>query len=170
MDQGPDLLIIKAKVPLQAALSGLIGHLSCSLQCKSQMKRRIPPEQKPKENSPNPSAMPASRKIQQKGPEDYERDKVGKYAQYFQRNVILPIPEVSKAQEPRILSLVITDLKTGRLTGLKKDTFEEVFLTAGILCQYFCRRSFTTWDVFLRTEKQVAKIQGSNIMTKFFRL
>ena len=111
---------------------------------------------------------PASWKIQQKGPKDYDRDKAGKYTQYFQGNVILPIPEISKALEPWILSLVVTNLKTRRLTGMKKDTFEEL-RTAGIPCQYFFRRSFATWDVLLPTEEQAAKISGSNIMTKFFR-
>ena len=94
---------------------------------------------------------------------------MGKYAQYFQGNIIFPIPEISKVLEPRILSLVITDLKTKRLTGLKKDTFEEL-LTARIPCQYFCRCSFVTWDVLLPMEEQAAKISGSNIMTKFFWL
>ena len=125
--------------------------------------------QKPSENSPSSSTTPASWKIQQKGPKDYGRDRVGKYTEYFQGNVILPIPKISKALEPRILSLVVTDLKIRRLTGLKKDTFEELVLTAGIPCQYFCKRSFATWDV-LPTEEQAAKIAESNTMTKFLHL
>ena len=123
-----------------------------------------------KENSSSPSATPASWKFQQKSLEDYERDRVRKYTQYFQGNVILPIPEISKALEPQILSLVVTNLKTNKLIGLKKDTFEEILLTASIPCQYFCRCSFATWDVLLPTEEQTAKIAGSNIMTKFFQL
>ena len=79
-----------------------------------------------------------------KGPEDYERDRVGKYAQYFKGNEILPIPEVSKVLEPQILSWVVSDLKTRRLIGLQKDKFEKFLCTAGIPCQYFCRRSFAT--------------------------
>ena len=55
--------------------------------------------------------------------EDYKRDRVAKYAQYFKGNEILPISEVSKVQEPWILSLVSSDLKTRRLTGLQKDKF-----------------------------------------------
>ena len=101
---------------------------------------------------------------------DYERDRVGKYARYFQANVIKPIPEISKVLKPWTLSLVVTDLKTRKLIGLKKDTFEELHLLADIPCQYFCRRNFPTWDVFLPTGEQAAKIAGSNIMTKFFIL
>ena len=55
---------------------------------------------------------PAPWKVQQRGPDDYERDRVGKYAQYFVGNEILPIPEIVQALEPRILSLVVSDLKT----------------------------------------------------------
>ena len=171
-DRGPDQPIIKEKVPLQAAPSGLIGPLSWLPRRKSNetasTSSLIPPGKKPKENIPSPSTTPASWKIQQKGPGDYERDRVGEYAQYFL--VILPIPEISKVLESRILYLVVTDLKTRRLTGLKKDTFEEPLLTAVIPCQYFCRRSFAIYDVLLPTKEHAAKIAGSNIMTKFFRL
>ena len=41
---------------------------------------------------------------------------------------------------------------------------------AGIPCQYFCRTSFTTWDVLLPTEEQAAKAAATNIMTKNLRL
>ena len=95
----------------------------------------IPPGQ-----VPHP-VISASWKIYKKGLEDYESDWVSKYAQYFKDNGILPIPEVSKVLEPRILSLFVSDLKTRRLTGLQKDKFEEILHTAGIQCQYFCRRS-----------------------------
>ena len=63
---------------------------------------------------------------------------VGKYAQYFVGNEILPIPEIVEALEPRILSLVVSDIKTRRLVGLKKEAFEELLKKAGIPCQYFC--------------------------------
>ena len=68
------------------------------------------------------------------------------------------------------LSLVVSDLKTRRLAGLKKEKFEELLRTSGIPCQYFCRRSFATWDVLLPTEEQAAKTAATNITTKFFRL
>ena len=109
-------------------------------------------------------------KSQQRGPEDYERDRVGKYAKYFKENEILPIPEIVKQLEPRILSLVISDIKTKRLVGLKKETFEDLLKKAGIPCQYFCRKGFATWGVLLPTEEQAAKAAAMNIMTKNFRL
>ena len=62
---------------------------------------------------------------QQRGPADYEKDRLEKYAKYFKGNEILPIPELVEKLTPRILSLVISDLKTKRLVGLKKETFEE---------------------------------------------
>ena len=109
-------------------------------------------------------------KGQQRGPADFERDRVGKYAKYFKGNEILPIPELVEKLTPRILSLVISDLKTKRLVGLKKETFEELLRKAGIPCQYFCRKSFATWDVLLPTEDQASKAAASNITTKHFRL
>ena len=54
--------------------------------------------------------------------------------------------------------------------GLKKETFEELLRKAGIPCQYFCRKSFVTWDVLLPTEDQAAKLAANNITTKYFRL
>ena len=56
---------------------------------------------------------------------------MGKYAKYFKGNEILPIPEIMKQLEPRILSLIISDIKTKRLVGLKKETFEDLLRKAG---------------------------------------
>ena len=95
---------------------------------------------------------------------------MGKYAKYFIGNEILPIPEIVKQLEPRILSLVISDIKTKRLVGLKKESFKEILRKAGIPCQYFRRRSFATWDVLLPTEEQAAKAAANNITMKHFRL
>ena len=60
-------------------------------------------------------------------------------------------------------------LKPRNLWGSKK-TFEEVLRKAGIPCQYFCRKSFATWDILLPTEEQAAKATANNIITKHFRL
>ena len=85
-------------------------------------------------------------------------------------NEILPIPELVEKLTPRILSLVVSDLKSKRLVRLKKESFEELLRKAGIPCQYFCRKSFATWDVLLPTEDQAAKLAANNITTKYFRL
>ena len=132
----------------------------------------IPADTQDTEDSPIQPApkRPTPWKAQQRGPADFERDRVGKYAKYFKGNEILPIPEIVEKLTPRILSLVISDLKTKRLVGLKKETFEELLRKAGIPCQYFCRKSFATWDVLLSTEDQAAKAAASNITTKHFRL
>ena len=52
-----------------------------------------------------------------------KKDRVGKYAETFKGNKILPIPEIVKTIELQILSLVITDLRTKRLVVLKKRKF-----------------------------------------------
>ena len=108
---------------------------------------------------------PTAWKGQQRGPEDYEKDRVGRYAKYFKGNEILPIPEIVEK-----IWLVVSDLKTKRLVGLNKDTFEELLRKAGIPCQYFCRKSFATWDVLLPSEEQAAKAAESDKITKHFRL
>ena len=95
----PALLVSSPGKPLESALSG----------------SPIQPGQKPTENT-----TPASWKICQKSPYDYDRDKVGKYVPFFQGNVILPIPEISEALFLRIIPLVFVDIKTGRFVGLKK--------------------------------------------------
>ena len=108
-------------------------------------------------------------KIQQKDPEEYKKDRVGKYADYF-KGKILPIPEILEKLELRIVLLVVTDIKTRWLVGLKKERFEVLIWKAGVPCQYFCRRSFATWDILLPSSEQATKVASSNIMTKFFRL
>ena len=95
---------------------------------------------------------------------------MGKYVKYFKSNEILPIPEIVQKLEPRILSLVVTDIKTRRLVGQKKEGFEDLLRKAGVPCQFFCRRSFATWDILLPPEEQAAKAAVSNITTKFIRL
>ena len=129
-------------------------------------------ENKDSQDSPIQPAQksPTPWKGQQRGPEDFEKDRLGKYAKYFKGNEILPIPEIVEKLTPRILSRVISDLKTKRLVGLKKEAFEEQLRKAGIPCQYFCRKSFATWDVLLPTEEQAAKAAATNIITKNFRL
>ena len=130
--------------------SSLIGSNWPSLPSESGSP--IPPGQKSQQENPSPW------KIKQKRPGEYDKDQVGKYANYFKGNEILPIPELVEILEPRIVSLVVTDLKTRRLVGLKKEGFEDLL-----------RRSFATWDVLLPSGDQAAKVASSNIMTKFFR-
>ena len=95
---------------------------------------------------------------------------MGRYAKYFKGNEILPITEIVERIALRVLSLVVSDLKTKRLVGLSKDTFEDLLRKAGIPCQYFCRKSFATWDVLLPSEEQAAKTAAKDIITKYFRL
>ena len=109
-------------------------------------------------------------KIQQSYPEEYEKDRVSKFTDYFKGNEILPIPEILQKLEPRIVSLVVTDSKTRRLVWLKEEGVEYLLRKAGVPCQYFCRRSFATWDILLPSREQVDKVASSHITTKFFRL
>ena len=126
----------------------------------------IPPAQKPKETAVSWS----SHCVNKKSPCDYARDRVEKYKQYFKDGEILPIPELVEAVEPKTLSFVVTDIKTKRLAGIKKETFEDLLKTANIPGKYFCRRSFATWDVLFPSEEATKKLAGGNITTRFFRL
>ena len=65
---------------------------------------------------------------------------------------------------------MVTDLKTKRLAGIKKDTFEGLLKAADIPAKYYCRRSFATWDVQLPSEDLAAKLAGENVISKYFRL
>ena len=103
---------------------------------------------------------------QLKTPQDYKKVRPEKYAQYFQGNQILPIPEFVEA---KTLSLIIIDIKTRRLAGLKKDKFKELLEAAGILARYFCRCSFATWDILLPSQELATKLAGnSSITTKHY--
>ena len=113
---------------------------------------------------------PTAWKGQQRGPEEHEANRVGRFAKYFKGNEILPIPEIADKIAPRVLSLVVSDLKTKRLVGLTKEVFEDLIRKAGIPCQYFSRKSFATWEVLLPTEKQAAKLAESDVITRNFRL
>ena len=127
----------------------------------------IQPAQKP---PATPVSWSSQLQKKKKTPEDYENDRVRKYAKYFKENEILPIPELVEAVEPKTLSFVVTDLRTRRLAGLKKESFEELLQTAGIPGKYFYRRSFATWDVLLPSEEIAKKLSTQNITTKYFRL
>ena len=121
-------------------------------------------------NNDNSPATLVSWTIKGKAAVEHERDWVGKYAPYFQGNTILPIPDLVAAVEPKTLSLIVTDLRTRRLAGLKKESSWELLKTAGIPCRYFCRRSYATWDVLQPSEDLASKLAGNNITTKYFRL
>ena len=108
--------------------------------------------------------------VNKKSPSDYTRDRVEKYEQYFKDREILPITELVEAVEPKTLSFVVTDIKTKRLAGIKKETFEDLLKTANIPGKYFCRRSFATWDVLLPSEEVAKSLAGGNITTRFFWL
>ena len=159
----------KTEPSQEASQESLIGANWPSLPVPADSPRTI---QDSTQESPIQPAQksPTPWKGQQRGPADYERDRVEKYAKYFKGNEILPIPELVEKLTPRLLSLVVSDLKTKRFVGLKKETFEELLRKAGIPCQYFCRKSFATWDVLLPTEDQAAKLAANNITTKYFRL
>ena len=113
----------------------------------------IPPAQKV-------PSIPVSWSTQKnkKLPQDYKKDRVEKYAQ----NRILPIPELVEAVQPKTLSLIVSDIKTRRLAGLKKDKFEEILKAAGIPARYFCRRSFPTWDILLPSQELTTKLASNN--------
>ena len=108
-------------------------------------------------------------KSNQKTPKDYSKMRQ-KYEKYFQGNRILPIPELVQEVQAKIISYVVTDLKTKRLAGIKKDTFEGLLKAADIPAKYYCRRSFATWDVLLPSEDLAAKLAGENVISKYFRL
>ena len=61
---------------------------------------------------------------------------------------ILPIPEIVQKLEPRILSLVVTDIKTRRLVGLKKEGFEDLLRKAGTAYGDYTFRSCLTREGF----------------------
>ena len=126
----PSLPVSSAKEPNETALSA----------------GPIQPRQRPI-NIPSPTIMPSSLKVNQKAPGDYERHM---NAPFFQGNVILPILEVTNVLEPQIVSLIVFDIKNRKFPRLNKDSYEELLHTGGIPGQYFCRRSFGTWDVLQR--------------------
>ena len=115
--------------------------------------------------------VPASWTAQftKKAPINYERIRE-KYKKYFQGYRILPIPELIKEVQPKIVSFVITDIKSRRLAGIQKETFEDLLRAADIPAKYYCRHSFATWDVLLANEELAMKLAGGKITSKYFRL
>ena len=126
----------------------------------------IPPAQKQKQTAVSWS----SHCVNKKSPCDYARDRVEKYEKYFKDGEILPIPALVEAVEPKTLSFVVTDIKTKRLAGIKKETFEDLLKTANIPGKCFCRGSFATWDVLLPSEEVARGLAGGGITARFFRL
>ena len=128
------------------------------------MASTIPPAQKV-------ASIPVSWSTQanKKSLQDYKKNRAEKYAQYFQGNRILPILELVEAVKPKTLSLIVTDIKTRILAGLKKEKFEELLKAVKIPARYFCRCSFATWDVLLLSQELATKLTGnSSITTKYY--
>ena len=125
----------------------------------------------------NSSATPFSRTIKRKTAEEHEKDRVGKYVAYFQGTTILSILDLVAAVEHRTLSLIVTDLRTRRLAGLKKR------ILRGASHAGFKKESFGEHPmlVFLpaklrhlgcpaASEDLASKLAGNNITTKYFQL
>ena len=51
---------------------------------------------------------------------------------YSKDSTILPIPELVAKTKPKTLSPIVTDLKSRRQTGFKKETFGELLKTVGV--------------------------------------
>ena len=86
-----------------------------TIPCSSKVQESIPSSSPiPLGQRPTEIMTPAPWKVPQKSLEEYDRDRAGKYAPYFQSNIILPIPEISEALDPRIISLVVVDIKMRR--------------------------------------------------------
>ena len=114
---------------------------------------------------------PCRSKRKKKHPKTIKKDRTEKYAQYFKGNHILPIPELVEAVEPKTLSLIVSDIKTRRLAGLKKEKIEETLKAAGITARYFCRRSFASWDILLPSQELATKLASNSfINTQQYRL
>ena len=135
---------------------------SLPIPADSQDSQASPSQIQPEQKSPKTTPW----KGQQRGHEDYERDRVGKYAKYFAGNEILPIPETVKQLEPRILSLVISDIKPKRLAGLKKESFEELLRKARHPMSILLSQKLCNLDVLLPTKEQAEKAAANNLMTK----
>ena len=67
--------------------------------------------------------------------------------------------------ESKSLTLIVTDLRTRRLAGLKKGILRGAIKN----CRH-SMRSYATWNVLLPSEDLASKLSGNNITTKYFRL
>ena len=65
---------------------------------------------------------------------------------------------------------MVTDIKTRRLAGIRKETYEDLLKAAGIPAKYYCKRSFATWDILLPNEELATNLARGNITSKYFRL
>ena len=83
--------------------------------------------------------------------ESRQKDRMGKHVSYFKDNNVLPIQELVAETEPKIPSFIVTDLRTRRLAGLKKEVF-------------------AAWDVLLPSDEVAVKLAESIVSTKYFRL
>ena len=95
----------------------------------------------------NPSNTSVLDNKKQKSSEQYNKDRVRKYALYLKGTEIFPIPELVAETETKILSYLITDLRKNKLAGIREDTFKDLLKSTCIPCRYFSRRILSTWDV-----------------------
>ena len=74
-----------------------------SLQASQVTKESLASSISPGQRPPASPATTVSWPIKKRSAEDYKKDKVGKYAPYFQGNHILSIPKLVTAVEPKTL-------------------------------------------------------------------
>ena len=131
----------------------------------SQNSSKIEPAKRTLKSPVNNSAPSATWRSKVKDPEENERDRVGKHTQYFQSNTILSIPEVTKSLKPRILSFVITNLRTKRTQRKNSMTFSRpmgshvITFVDGVIQH----------GILLPAEEQAKKLAEKIITIKFYK-
>ena len=113
------------------------------------------------------SIKPTQKHKPSASPEEYERDRVNKYAKHFRGNALLSIHNVTIQLETRTVSFIIMDLRSKRLASLKKKAFLELLRSFRAPCWYYSRQSYATWDIQLPTETEAKKYAAKNIVIKF---
>ena len=64
-------------------------------------------------------------------------------------------PRHHRSPRAEEIVLLVSNLKTRRLTTLIRDTFDELQRAAEISGRYFCRLVFSTWDIPLQKKKKM---------------
>lgn len=92
------------------------------------------------------------------------------YKDYISGNELLTIPSLLEAVLTRTITLLMTDVKTRKLTDVSREIMEEALKNLNIASKVLTRRVNTMLDILLTTVKETKALAGSILTTKSVRL
>lgn len=88
----------------------------------------------------------------------------------MRENEFLTIPDVLSTVNTRTISLLTTNVKSRKLSGISRKTTKEDLKSLKIIPKVWARRSNAQWDILLVTKQEAKQLADSILATKCVHL